>query len=137
MRRLRILLQSRYLFKVVFVVVLVGCILFTKFFSFHSKYLGDETVFYGVVMDSQIDGDRLILTLKAKEKLFIYYYFSSEMEKNKYCDYLNLGDIISVTGSLSIPSNSTVFHQFNYRKYLYYRGIYYIVMAQNIKVVRQ
>ena len=48
-----------------------------------------------------------------------------------------MGDELSASGVLSIPSNNTLFNCFNYRKYLYNHRIYYILNANKIKKIKR
>ena len=67
MKKLRTILQSRYLFKVLALIVIIVDLLITSFYSFHSVYSEDKRVFEGRVISFHIDGDKLSITLKKKK----------------------------------------------------------------------
>ena len=131
MRRLRYILQSRYLFKILVIIFLIYAILFTKLYKFESKYNGDETTFIGIVYDYKLDDDKITLHIKAKEKLIVNYRYN-EMVFNK----LSYGDEVLVEGKLNIPSENTIPNTFNYRRYLYNKKIYYTINASSIKKIK-
>jgi len=70
--------------------------------------------------------DKLTLYIKAKEKIIINYY-----EENK--PEIFLGDKVKVTGIMTIPKNNTIPNLFNYKKYLYYNDIFYLMNAKKIE----
>ena len=86
----------------------------------------------GIITKYKIDGDKVTIYLKAKEKLIINYYFKNEVEKNHYIKNIKLGDEIKVTGVFYEAPNNTVPNLFNYQKYLYQNKIYYQVSATSI-----
>ena len=135
MKKLKTILQSRYLFKILAIVTLVASLIIDNFYPFKSKYSQKETTFTGKVIFYKIDGDKLTITMKEKEKLIINYYFTTEKEKKYYQEHLQLGNIIKVTGSLTTPSNNTIPNGFNYKKYLYYHSIHYLLSAEKIEEI--
>lgn len=134
MPRLKIVLQSRTF--VILSLLFIICYIFlsTKIIKRTSIYKGNETVFEGVIIDKKVDGDKLSILLKAKEKLPVTYYFKSEDEKNKMNNDIVLGSKVTVIGNLSEPKNNTIPNTFNYKEYLYNKGIYKIVTANKITV---
>lgn len=127
MRKLRNILKFKYLFKIITLLFLFGDIIFTKCYHFTSKYNADDTSFIGTVTSYELKGKRLVLEVEAKEKLIVYYDYG-----DKILDNLSYGDKVSIKGSLSIPSSTTIFNTFDYRKYLYNKKIYYTVLATSI-----
>ena len=134
-RKLRTILQSRYIFKILALLFLGYAFLITNIYKFHSKYSVNTKSVIGVVTDFEIDGNKVTINIKAKEKLIINYYVKTKKEKNYYKNNLELGDKIKVIGTFEIPSNNTIPNIFNYRKYLYNNQIYYLVDADEIKIV--
>ena len=131
MRRLRHILQSRYLFKILVIIFLISTIIFTKLYKYKSKDNGDETIFIGTVYNYKLDDDKITLYIKAKEKLIVNYRYD-DLVFNK----LSYGDEVLVEGKLNIPSENTIPNTFNYKKYLYNKNIYYIVNASSIKKIK-
>ena len=124
MKRLKYILQHRYLIKVLAVITLLMTILYTKNITKQSIYQSEKT-FEGIIYKLKITNNKMVIYIKAKEKLLI--------ECNQsFGDNLHLGDKISVNGILYVPANNTIPNQFNYRTYLYNNDIYHIVKANNI-----
>ena len=67
MRKLKTILQSRYLFKISAVIVVICSLIITNFYPYHSIYYGDETVFYGKIISLKFDGDKLTIVIKKKK----------------------------------------------------------------------
>ncbi|MBQ8193322.1 MAG: DNA internalization-related competence protein ComEC/Rec2 [Bacilli bacterium] len=131
MKRLKIILQSRYLFKVLAVLFLLFAFLFTKYYKFTSKYSIDETTFKGIVYNYELKEDKLTIYIKGKEKLIINYKYSN-LEFNS----LSYGDTILVKGVLKKTEESTIPNTFDYKKYLYNKKIYYQVEASSIDKIK-
>ena len=136
MRKLKTILQSRFLFKIIAILLLIYSILVVTLINKMSIYNSDDTLFVGTIIDKKISDNKLTLVLYNKEKLLINYYFNYEWELEYYDNYLKLGDVISVNGILSTPKSNTIKNGFNYKKYLYYQKIYWIVNANKIKKIR-
>jgi len=131
LKRLRYILQSRYIFKILVIIFLIYAILFTKLYKFESEYNGEETTFTGTVYDYKLDDDKITLYINAKEMLIVNYKYD-DLVFNK----LSYGDKVLVEGKLNVPNENTIPNTFNYRKYLYNKKIYYIVNASSIKKIK-
>ena len=107
----------------------------TNIYEFHSKYSINTKSVIGIVTDFEIDGNKVTINIKAQEKLIINYYVKTKEEKDYYKDNLELGDKIKVIGTFEVPSNNTIPNIFNYRKYLYNNQIYYLIAADEIKII--
>lgn len=129
MKRLRSILQSN-VFLFLFLVITVSYCLFYNSFTHNSVYT-NEKQFKGMITDILIDGNYLSMQIKAKEKLQCSYYFKSKEEKELFQGTYQLGDIILIEGVLGEPKNNTVPNIFNYKKYLYREGIFYILEIEN------
>ena len=127
MKRLKYILQHRYLFKILAIIVLILAITYTNIIKKESIYK-EETSFVGIVYKQKIFDDKMIFYLKAKEKIIVEYYKVGD--KN-----IKIGDTIKVDGILTKPNNNTIPNLFNYKKYLYYNDIFYIVKATNVKKI--
>ena len=136
MKKLKTILQSRYLFKILGVISIIYSIYYSFCFPIKSKYSCDTKEIIGQVIDYQIDGSKLKLTIKEKEKIIVYYYFKSETEKNNYEQKLELGIILKIVGKLAIPKNSKTPNGFNYRNYLKYHHINYYMNVSSLKIIK-
>ena len=126
MKRLRHILQHRYLFKILAIIIVIMTIIFTQFTKKESIY-SNESLFEGTIYKIKEQDTKTTIYIKAKENLVINYY-------DKISN-LNLGDKIQVEGVLEKPSNNTIPNLFNYQKYLYYNEIFYVVKATRISKI--
>ena len=136
MKKLKTILQTRYLFKILGVISIIYSIYYSFCFPIKSKYSCDTKEIIGQVIDYQIDGSKLKLTIKEKEKIIVYYYFKSETEKNNYEQKLELGITLKIVGKLAIPKNSKTPNGFNYRNYLKYHHINYYMNVSSLKIIK-
>ena len=127
MKRLRIILRSKYLFKALAVIFLIGTLIFTNVYKFESKYLEEDDTFIGIVTKYELRDDKLVLEIRAREKLIVNYKYG-----DKIFDSLSYGDKVLVKGILNEPSTLNIPNTFNYKKYLYNNKIFYIVEASSI-----
>lgn len=122
---LKYVLRNRYIFKVLAVLSLIVAIIFTIFYPQKSVYNKSETKFKGIVYKKKINNDKTSFYIKGKEKIVINYY-------QELLEDINLGDEISVSGKIKVPSNNTVPNQFNYKRYLLNNNIFYTVTAKSV-----
>jgi len=94
--------------------------------NINSKYTKNIKCVSGIITNIKKEEDKVILTIKAKENMLIYYY-------NKL--NVNLGDKIKATGKLVLLENNTNFNIFNYKKYMLSKNTYYKMNAENIKII--
>ena len=90
--------------------------LMTKVVKYESKYDEATTRIIGQVLEYSIDGDKLSLQVKGKEKIVVSYYFASEEEKNNF--KIRLGEKVILEGKIKVPNNNTIPNTFNYKEYL-------------------
>ncbi len=135
MKKLKTILQSNK-FYIVALLVLMFCLLVTLIPNYKSKYNGNETNFNCIIKDFSIDGNKLSLELSCDEDLVSNYYIKTLEEKKELESSLLVGSSISLEGELSSPSNNTVPYLFNYKKYLYYKKIYYILNVSKINEIK-
>ena len=98
MKRLKTALQSRYLIKVITIIIVTASILITNVYPSKSKYSGKETKITGRITSIQINGDKLTIIIKEKEKLMVNFFFKNKKEKQYYQKNLQLGDKIKIKG---------------------------------------
>ncbi|WP_083432861.1 DNA internalization-related competence protein ComEC/Rec2 [Alkalibacterium sp. 20] len=87
-----------------------------------------------------IDGDKLTFEGSIKEngrkdKVIVSYYIKNENEKEELRN--SNPKSFLVEGTYSEPNEPTNFHQFNYKKYLKNKQIYYVLTASTLEVVEQ
>ena len=130
MKRLRHILQSKHLIKIITIIIFTITLLYTNYYPFKSKYTKDDKEFIGIVTKYEVKEDKITIEIKAKEKLLITYKYQDKEFNN-----LSYGDKIKVKGTLITPSKNTNQNTFNYQKYLYYKKIYYLVEATSINKI--
>lgn len=130
MKKLRHILQSKHLIKIITIIIFIITLLYTNYYLFKSKYTKDDKEFIGIVTKYEVKEDKITIEIKAKEKLLITYKYQDKEFNN-----LSYGDKIKVKGTLITPSKNTNQNTFNYQKYLYYKKIYYLVEATSINKI--
>lgn len=125
------ILQSRYIFKILTILILIITIIYTKYYPFKSVFNTNDTEFIGIVEDYIIKDNQIKISLKSKERIIVTYKYTSKVFNN-----LSYGDKIKVTGVLKEPSTNNIFNNFNYKKYIYNKKIYYIIEASKIDKIQ-
>lgn len=133
MLRLKTILQYNYIYIILLIVVLVISTIRLNL-PVSSKYSLEDNEFKGTLLEYKIDGDKFSFIIKGKEKLKGTYYISSEEEKDNLSK-LSLGITLSLSGSLSVPSNNTIPNTFNYKKYLKNNKINYTLSVEKLEVI--
>lgn len=130
LKKLKIIL----LFKIIIILILLAytCYYFKNKNNL-SKYNGSETSFNGYIKKIELKDNKITLIIKDKENLIVNYYFKANEEN--IIDY-KIGDYISVSGKLSLPSENRNFNLFNYKNYLLTKKIYYILKADSITKIK-
>ena len=137
MIKLKTILQYNNTFRVIALLVLLYSLAVTLIPNYKSKYNINETKFILNIVSYKIDGNKLSLTLKGKEKLSGTYYIKTEEEKKYLEENLKLNDALEIIGTLKTPPNPTVPNSFNYKKYLYYNKIYYLLNIEEFKITKR
>lgn len=135
MKRLKIILQSKLILSLSLVFIIFYVLILTKVIQYRSNIPANTSNIEGIILDYTIDGDKLSILLKAKEKIQVTYYIKSEEEKNDLQAKLKLGLTINLAGELKEASNNTIPNTFNYKKYLYNKRIYWLMTANKITVI--
>lgn len=135
MRSLKTILQYNKLFIVFFIFLCIYILLFTKIIKYESKLDIRKNVFEGVITSIKFEGDRLVLDVKGEERLIANYYVKSKEEKNTILDVIHHGDKIMLKGTLKVPFNNTIPNNFNYKKYLYNKKIYYTLSVDSYEII--
>lgn len=137
MKKLKTILQSKVLYIVLIIFTLLYIFLFTIIFMYDSVYNPNDTVFKGKIIKYKIDGNLLNITLKTnKEKIICNYYINTIEEKETLEKEIKYGITIEIKGTLTRPSKNTIPNTFNYKKYLYNHKIYYLLKANEVKIIK-
>ena len=132
MNKLRIILQSKYFIGILFVFVLlisfIRCNLPNK-----SLYSINDKEFEGILVNKKIDGDKFSFIIEGKEKIKCTYYLKCLEEKEFYSN-IKYGVKLKLSGDLELPSKNTILNTFNYRDYLKYNHINYVMNVKSIDV---
>ena len=131
MNRLKHILRSRYLFKIIFILSIIYVVVVTKCITYQSKYSVSDNSFIVKILEIKKDEDKISILVKGKELLKATYYYKNNSEYND----IDIGDIIEIKGDLKEPSNNTVPNTFNYKKYLYNKKIYFTLNINSIKKI--
>ena len=112
------ILQSNYLYYFLVIFSIVFLFFTTKIIKYKSIFSGSEKFIVATVTDYNKKDNYIELKVKSNEKTIVYYY---DVHKK-----FKIGDKVRFYGNFEKPTNNTNFNQFNYKKYLYNKGIYYI-----------
>ena len=132
MLRLKTILQSSNILLILCILTIIISFIICNI-KINSKYDINETNMEGIIIDSNIDGNKYSFIIKGKEKVKCTYYIQKEVDLNKYKN-IKLGTKLKIQGKLSIPSNNTVPNVFNYKRYLYYKHINYVFNTDSISI---
>ena len=120
------ILQSKYLFFILFILVIIISYYRTNLEK-KSIYKGNETIFKLKIVDKKYKNNQYIVIFDDKEKLISY------IDEFPY----DVGDIIYINGSLSKPKNNTIPNTFNYKKYLQSRGIIWELKINELSISKK
>ena len=134
MRRLKIILQHKYLFKVLALLVLMISLYRINFIKRESILNGDLTSFEGIVKRISIKDNRVEIYVNNKETIIGNYYYEDVKEISNFND-IKLGDRIIIYGNLKKANNNTIPNLFNYKKYLSTNGIFYLMTIDKFEKV--
>ena len=133
LKKLNQILQSNITLIILFIMLSVYIIL-----NFNIKNSNlNIGKFNGVLVAYKIDGDKLSMQLKNKQKIIANYYIKTEIEKKYLENNLELGYTIKTTGSVNEPVNNTIPNNFNYKKYLQSKNINLIMNTKTIKIIKK
>ena len=136
MLKLRKILLCNYLYYIVLIVCLI--ITITRInLPRNSKYKLSDKQILGIVTNIGIDGNKLDLTIRAKEKIKAYYYFTTVEEKESISNLINLGDELLLKGSLKEIEKNKNEELFDYKKYMKIKNINYIQEVEEIILVKK
>lgn len=96
--------------------------------------LGTKKV-VGEVLEYDIDGDYLKLTIDANEKLIGRYYFKTKAEKELFIKSVDVYDTLRLDGELEEAEGSKDIYSFDYKQYLKSKNINYIIKIDKITLI--
>lgn len=126
MTRLKILLQSNKIYYCLLIATILYVGIKVKI-GYTSKINVNED-FTGIVTTIVKKENSFKLTIKGKEKLIVYI---SNIEN------IELGDKVVVKGEYTLPKKATIPNNFDYQKYLYNNHIFYIMYAEELKIIKK
>ncbi len=100
----------------------------------NSYDLGTKKV-VGEVLEYDIDGDYLKLTIDANEKLIGRYYFKTKAEKELFIKSVDVYDTLRLNGELEETEGSKDIYSFDYKQYLKSKNINYIIKIDKITLI--
>ena len=100
-----------------------------------SSYDLDTKKVVGEVLDYDIDGDYLKLTIDANEKLIGRYYFKTKAEKELFIKSVDVYDTLRLDGELEEAEGSKDIYSFDYKQYLKSKNINYIIKIDKITLI--
>jgi len=132
LKKLNQILQSKIF------LILFGIIILIYIFFNNNKSIIDinSKKFKGIIESYKIDGDKLTLQVKNKERIIANYYIKIKKEKEYLVNNLKLGYEIELTGSFEEPVGNTIPNTFNYKKYLKSKEIYLIMNTKEYKIYK-
>ena len=131
--KLKTILHYRKFYYVLFFLVLIYVIYNNFFVIYESKYTGLEKEIIGTVEEYNVEGDFLNIEIRGLENIQGNYYFKNLKEKNEFIKKIKLGYRLKIGGTLNAPTNNTNPNLFNYRNYLYYNHMFYIIDIDRIE----
>ncbi len=100
-----------------------------------SSYDLDTKKVVGEVLEYDIDGDYLKLTIDANEKLIGRYYFKTKAEKELFIKSVDVYDTLRLDGELEEAEGSKDIYSFDYKQYLKSKNINYIIKIDKITLI--
>ena len=134
MQKLRKILLFNKLYYFLLLISLIYALINNVIIKHYSVYKV-ETNFIGIIDNFNIDGDKVTIQIKAKETIQGTYYLKSVEEKDYFLNNLKYGSKVELNGELNEPSNNTLPNTFNYKKYLYNKGIYKTLNIDTFKIL--
>ena len=136
MIKLRKILLSKTLYIILFLISLTYLFV-TLNLTITSKYEGSETFVRGEVKSLEYTGNKLTITLNAKEKIIATYYFDTKEHLKHTQSILSLGDTIKLEGEFKKPISSNNFYSFSYQSYLKNMKVFYLMDVSKIELLKK
>ena len=137
LNNLKIILQCNVIFIILTIIIIPYVLVFTKVIKYESAYTGNEISITGKIKEFSINGNKLKLTINAKEDIIATYYLESIDEKEELFNNIAIGKTIKLNGRLESPLKNTIPNNFNYKKYLYNEKIFYLFAVDSYKIIKE
>lgn len=135
MKRLKILLQSNSFYLFFLLILLFYVFFFTKVVRYQTSIPANTKEIAAKLVSFSIDGDKLNMILKDKEKIRATYYIKSNEEKISLIQDLKIGRILKLKGEKKDVIGMTIPNTFDYKKYLYNQHIYFCFQVSQIEIL--
>ena len=134
MKKLRIILHCNKLFYLLCIITIILTLVRIEF-DIESCYNLKTKEIIGKVLEYDVDGNYLKLTINAKEKLIGRYYFKTKQEKIFFINNVDIYDTLRLNGTLEEAENSKDIYSFDYKKYLKGQNINYIIKIDKVTLI--
>lgn len=94
----------------------------------NNNILKEKTI-VGTVVSYSLKEETLSLVVSSEQKIKCNYY-NDDVK-------VNLGDVVRISGEIKEVKNNTIFNNFNYKKYLKYKNINFIMNIDKISVIKK
>lgn len=125
MKKLKIVLQFKYLFIIILLISFIYAFIRIYLIKYTSYYKGSEKYIIGYIDKVIRDDEKYKITINGREKIICYY-------KSSYDYNFKLGTKVKIYGDLYKPQNNTIPNTFNYKSYLNNHYIYHLMKAHKI-----
>ena len=134
MKRLKTILHCNGLFYLLCIITVVLTLIRIEI-DIPRSYDLDTKKVVGEVLEYDIDGDYLKLTIDANEKLIGRYYFKTKAEKELFIKNVDVYDTLRLDGELEEAEGSKDIYSFDYKQYLKSKNINYIIKIDKITLI--
>lgn len=134
MKRLKTILHCNGLFYLLCIITVVLTLIRIEI-DIPNSYDLDTKKVVGEVLEYDIDGDYLKLTIDANEKLIGRYYFKTKAEKELFIKSVDVYDTLRLNGELEEAEGSKDIYSFDYKQYLKSKNINYIIKIDKITLI--
>jgi len=129
LRRLKIILQCKWLYYIFLIVSILYAFFITKQ-PISSCYFGNEKEFIGVVSLVEMESNKVNIRIRSKENLRGTYFLDDNEEI-----LFKIGDIVKINGSLNKANHNTVPNLFDYHDYLKSKGETWLLRIDSIEKI--
>ncbi len=133
MNKLKIILQSKYFYLSLFLLLLiVSLINFST--PLKSNYTENDKTIKGTIISYTIKDNTLKITLQAKEKIIAYKNIKDQEELQNLKTMMQAHADIVAKGTFKKPPSNELPHVFSYQKYLANQKIYWLFFIDDLQI---
>ncbi len=118
-----------------FLLVCLYVFFFTKVVHYETKIDAKIKILEAKLVSFTIDGDKLSMELKQREKIVATYYIKNKEEKEYLENHLKIGLHLRLVGEKSEVFSNTIPNTFDYKAYLYHQRVYFTFMVTKIEIL--